>query len=153
MTALGDFSPGDVLTAADLNAIGTWTTFTPTWTFDANAITTTVFNYGRYLIINDLVIVKCGFRYSSKAGGGSLKLTIPAAASITPPQNYDRAGYGNLYDVSTNLTYGVSPYHVNLSETEFNFLYVSAGSTVSDTSPFTFASPDEVFVTLMGVKA
>lgn len=31
MTALGDFTSGDVLTAADLNAIGTWTAFTPSW--------------------------------------------------------------------------------------------------------------------------
>ena len=30
MTALGDFSSGDVLTAADMNAIGTWTAYTPT---------------------------------------------------------------------------------------------------------------------------
>lgn len=32
MTALGDFSPGDVLTAADLNAIGAYTAYTPSST-------------------------------------------------------------------------------------------------------------------------
>ena len=133
--------------------IGTWTTFTPTWTFGANAITTTVFNYGRYLIINDYIVVKCGFRYSSKAGSGSLTLTIPAAAGITPLYNYDRIGYGNAYDAGVGLTYGMSPYHINLSETEFLFLYTSGGGTVTDTSPFAFNVTDEVFVTLIGVKS
>ena len=54
MTALGDFSSGDVLTAADMNAIGTWITFTPSWNnFTAgNAV-----QDWSYCIINDLMIV------------------------------------------------------------------------------------------------
>jgi hypothetical protein len=54
MTALGDFSSGDVLTAADMNAIGTWITFTPSWNnFTAgNAV-----QDWSYCIINDVMIV------------------------------------------------------------------------------------------------
>ena len=52
MTALGDFSPGDVLTAADLNAIGERQTWTPSY---LNFSATT--NYAYYTQVHQLIFI------------------------------------------------------------------------------------------------
>jgi hypothetical protein len=62
MTALGDFSSGDVLTAADLNAIGTWTAFTPSWTNLTVGNGTQTFYYCQ---INDVLMIEGRLNWGS----------------------------------------------------------------------------------------
>jgi hypothetical protein len=131
--------------------IGTWTAFTPTWTFGGNAITPVV-SYGRYTIINDLVIVKAFLQYASAAGSGSLTLVIPSACSIAPPNGFDRNGFGAWYDISVITNRVLNPYHIANSTTQFEFLF-DGGTTVSDTYPVTVGPNDEFHVTLIGIKA
>jgi len=131
--------------------IGTWTTFTPTWTFGGNAITP-VISYGRYTIINDLVIVKASLQYSSKAGSGALRLVIPSACSIAPPTGYDRIGFGAFYDISVITNRVLVPYHNVVGTTEFEFLF-DGGTTLTDTYPVTVQINDEFHITLIGIKA
>lgn len=88
MTALGDFSSGDVLTAADLNAIGTWTDYTPSVTAQTGTPTTTSFEYAKYTQINNLVIYT--FRLvitTAGTAGGAVQVTTPinvAAGAFKP---------------------------------------------------------------------
>jgi hypothetical protein len=56
MATLGTFVAGQVLTAAELNAIGTWQAWTPTVTASTGTFTTTTVNLARYTMINDLVV-------------------------------------------------------------------------------------------------
>lgn len=151
MATLGTFVAGQVLTAAELNAIGTWTTFTPTWKFGANAITST--NAGRYTVVNEIVIVQAYMNYTSKAGGGDLNLTVPAAAAIDPLASNFRTGYGSTFDLNVAQSYTFDVYHDSASTTVFKFLLGTPGFIISDTSPFTFAASDEVFCTIIGKAA
>lgn len=151
MATLGTFASGQVLTAAELNAIGTWTTFTPNWYFASNAITASA-SYGRYTVVNDIVIVKASLAYSTAAAGGALRLEIPSAASIAPPAVFDRIGTASIYDVSVGTNYILTPYNEASSTTVFNFL-VNGGGAVTDTGPFVWAIGDEAYVTLIGLKA
>jgi len=75
MTALGDFVSGDVLTAADMNAIGTWTTFTPSWN---NFTVGNATQDWSYCIINDVMIVTGRTLLGSTSSmGTSPSFTIP----------------------------------------------------------------------------
>ena len=148
---LGSFVGGDVLQAAELNAIGTWTSFTPTWKFGANAITGT--SVGRYVVMNKVVTVQVYLAYTSKAGGGDLNITIPSACSIGALASNYRLGYGSMYDSNLTTSYAISAYNEAVSSTVFKFLDDTEGFIVSDTAPFTWATGDEMFVTLIGEKA
>jgi hypothetical protein len=85
MTALGAFSPGDVLTAADLNAIGDWQTFTPVF----NNVSPTPTTVGRYAVINDLVFYYATLQ--NTAPTGHLTMNVPYgtanASTIYAPQH------------------------------------------------------------------
>ncbi len=94
MTALGDFSPGDVLTAADINAIGTWQDYTPSLTNISGSVA-----YATFCKINELVIVH-------------FALTLDAATTgqieISTPVDYgtDLGGTGNGQN-AIGTAYGV----------------------------------------------
>ena len=82
MTALGDFSSGDVLTAADLNAIGTWTTFTPNFRPETGAWTSGVLYVARYTKINDTVIGFAHYQITNAGtGGGEVYFDVPVTAA------------------------------------------------------------------------
>lgn len=70
MAAFGSFVAGQVLTAAELNAAGTYSTYTPSFTQSA-AITKTT-NWARYSQFNDIVIA-------------SIKLTASSAGTANNP--------------------------------------------------------------------
>jgi len=80
MTALGDFSSGDVLTAADLNAIGTYTDYSSSVTFSGftKGSSTVV---AKYTKVNKLVhfwgYVVTG---SGSSMTGPLDISLPATA-------------------------------------------------------------------------
>lgn len=143
---------GDINATSDLRiggtAIGEWTTFTPTWTFGANAITSTA--TGRYTVVNDIVIVQAYMSFTSAAAGGDLRLTVPSDAAIAALVSNFRTGYGSIFDASLTQSYSIDVYNESASTTVFKFLVGAPGFIVSDTSPFTFVSTDEVFCTIIG---
>lgn len=103
MTALGDFSAGDVLTAADLNAIGTWTSWTPTVTASTGTITTGSLNYALYAHVNQFVIVR--FAYTITTAGtaaGSTLLLTPPSGLPSAGTNGDGIGIGRENAVTGN---------------------------------------------------
>ena len=80
MTALGDFSSGDVLTAADLNAIGTWTSFTPSFT--NFTLGNGTIERAIYSKVNELVFVQLYVTLGSTSSmGTSPSFTAPVGAA------------------------------------------------------------------------
>jgi hypothetical protein len=78
MATLGNFTAA-VLTAAELNAIGTWTTWTPTWSGITVGNGTTV---ARYSQINKVVHCRVQFTLGSTSSiAGPVTFTLPATAS------------------------------------------------------------------------
>ena len=81
MTALGDFSSGDVLTAADLNAIGVLTDYTPNFSPGSGTWTSVFTSYARYAKVNSIVFGVARL-YINNAGTGSngVLFNLPVAA-------------------------------------------------------------------------
>lgn len=76
MTALGDFSSGDVLTAADLNAIGEFTSYTPA--LEASGTNPTYSTAtGVYYEMNEIVFVRFTISGITSAGSGTYYVTMP----------------------------------------------------------------------------
>lgn len=93
MTALGDFTAGDVLQASDLNAIGAWSDWTSTITAQTGTPTTTIIYYSRYVKIQDLVIAVIRVRvFDSGTANGSLRFTLPVNANATAPTSFTVSG-------------------------------------------------------------
>ncbi len=73
------FSSGDILTAADMNSIGDWLTFTPSFTnvtLGASGVAT-----GRYAEVNDLVFYAAKFELG---GTGSVTGHVNMAPPVGP---------------------------------------------------------------------
>jgi hypothetical protein len=80
MATLGNFTAA-TLTAAELNAIGTWTTWTPTWTnLSVGNGTVTA----RYAQINKVVHLRLSLTFGSTTSvSGNVTFTLPVTASST----------------------------------------------------------------------
>ena len=76
------FSSGDVLTAADMNAIGDWTSFTPTFNNVTLGASGTV--VGRYAVVNDLVFYTVKF---DLGGTGSVSGQITFDVPVGTPDS------------------------------------------------------------------
>ena len=144
---------GQVWSADIANQIGaTPESFTPTWRIGANTITNS-FNFGRYWRINKLVVVQMLMNISSFSGTGDLSVTLPSECSINPQRTNQRIGFGTLSDQSAATEYAICGYHDGTSTTLIKFLALTPSWVVTNTVPFTLASPDEVYITLIGEKA
>lgn len=145
MTALGDFAAGDVLTAADLNAIGTWTTFTPTWnnvTVGNGTVT------AEYCQINEIVFWRVELLFgSTTAFTGSVNIDYPVTAddiylgavggSVFCDDANDTDYYGALFRNSTSRC-NPRAYSVTGS-----FI---AGQSINATNPFTWTTGDRLVI-------
>ena len=109
MTALGDFSSGDVLTAADMNAIGTWQTWSPNVRAEVGTWGGVTLLRARYCEINKLIVGQIDFQITSVGTGdsGSLfDLPVTAASStnvaIGIGREHSLNGYTvNVYQLNT----------------------------------------------------
>jgi hypothetical protein len=119
MTSPGNFSPGDILSAADLNDIGVWESYTPVLT-QAGTRTATV-NYAKYVLINTLVIVNVDLTCTETGSAGNL---ISVSTPLTGVAGTGR-GSGFFFDSSANdivLT-------ASLLQTTTTFSFLVEGST------------------------
>jgi len=76
---------GATLTAANMNAIGEWTAFTPSWT---GVTSTAPTNSGQYCLLNDTLFFRAQYGVGTSPTIGAIKLTVPfsqvIAGSPTP---------------------------------------------------------------------
>lgn len=146
MAVLGTFVAGQILTAAELNAISTWTTFTPSWT---NLTVGNGTNTGRYSTVNKIMYVQTAFTMgSTSAMGTDPTLTLPASATMDTTA---QAAFGvcTIEDTGTATfvgicfrpsTTGVRVYVNNVSATYQTL------TSITSTVPMTWTNTDRLFM-------
>lgn len=149
MATLGTFTAGQVLTAAELNAISTFTSFTPSWT----GITagTGASNTGQYSIVNKIMYIRT--KYTLGTGGSvtaTPTLTLPASASLagSPSMTWIPSLAGVAVDLLVNsYTLAVlqaSTTTIQIYAQTASGTYLTNTTAVSATVPFTFGSSDYI---------
>ena len=146
VTTLGSFTAGQILGAADMNAIATWTAFTPSFT--GVTAGTGASNTGQYCLVNKVLFIR--LRYTLGTGGSFTNpvLTLPASkvATGSPTSFWTNSLQAVLVDNVVNSY----PLAVNLgSTTTINFYaqtasgtYLTYTTSVSATVPFTSGTSD-----------
>lgn len=149
MATLGTFASGQILTAAELNAIGTFTSFTPSWTNITPG--TGASNTGQYSIVNKIMFLRV--KYVLGTGGsitGGPVMTIPASQTLAGSPTLlwlnsmgaafvdsGVASYtGGVAQVSTTT---IQPYVVNADAT-----YARTINALANTIPFTWGVNDYI---------
>ena len=158
MATFGTFAAGQVLTAAELNTTGAWTSYTPTFTQSAT-ITKTV-NWAKYMQLGDLVFVNLKMTASS-AGTTNNKILIGLPvnassdnflmgqliyfdASVTPKYVYMlRAA---LYESTSTVAFHVSASAASDGDTRWGQQWFSNGNIQS---AVVIESGDVVYCQLM----
>ena len=97
MPGPGTWSAGDILTAADLNAIGAWTSYTPVVT--QNGARTVTVNYAEYSQINKLCFVNLDLSLTN-AGTTDNLVTVSLPVNFSSSTGQRTSGSGLLYDLS-----------------------------------------------------
>ncbi len=141
------FSVGAVLTADQMNGIGEWTDYTPTWT--ATTTNPTIGNgtiVGRYSRIQNLILVQFNITFGSTTakGSGQYRISVPvtAAATLSP---YAVLGSGYLLDASAASVWTTAILVPNSATTIVGMKITGVGyGDVTDTNPFTFTIGDEI---------
>lgn len=148
MATLGTFASGQVLTAAELNAIATWTSFTPSWT----GITagTGALNTGQYCELNDILFIRAKYVLGTGGSFTNPVMTLPASrvASGSPTMLWTQTMQGVMIDsgvnsfalaVILNTTTTIGVYPQTASGT-----YLTYTTAVSATVPFTSGTNDYI---------
>ena len=135
-----------------LGDIGTWTSFTPTWTASGGSLTVSSNNYGIYTVINDLVLIHISMQMGGSGSGGPVEVEVPSAAGITyfGSMSFPRLGSGAFYDASTVSNTAVSPYRVHPYNNHFAMLYGNAGWQLNGSH---LGTSDEIYLSIWGKKA
>ena len=104
-----------------INPMGTWDTFSPTWTQSGTISYTN--NYSKYVRIGKTVHFQCSLLATSAGGGATaLGVTLPVTASSSTI--FRAVGGANYYDASPNTMYVLSPF----MNTTTQLLFVSDAS-------------------------
>ena len=144
MATLGSFASGQVLTAAELNAIGTWQDYTPTFTGISVGNGTLTASYCQ---INKFVAWQVELVVGSTTTIGSTRVTYPVEAAqtwlagnggqVTCEDANGTDYWGSLFRFSSTEA---TVYVGNASSTYLTF------SSLSSTIPFTWASGDRLVI-------
>jgi hypothetical protein len=95
MPGPGTWSPGDILTADDLNAIGAWTSYTPV--LAQSGTRTATVNYAKYSVINKMCLVNVDLTCTTTgSAGNNISITLPFTAAT----NSGAIGAGQFFDSS-----------------------------------------------------
>jgi len=147
MATLGTFTAGQMLTAAELNDIGTFTSFTPSWTGITGG--TGASNTGQYCIVNKILYIRV--RYVLGTGGSftaTPTMTLPASSTMAGspimvwiPSMAGTANDSGVASYSLSIlpatTTTIRPYVQTASGT-----YVTLATLVNATVPFTWGVND-----------
>jgi hypothetical protein len=144
MATLGSFASGQVLTAAELNAIGTWQDYTPSFSGISVGNGTLT---GRYCQINKFVAWQVELVVGSTTTISGTRVTYPVTASDTFVSGNggqvtceDASGidyWGSLFRYST--------LEANIYVGKADSTYLTF-SSLSSTVPFTWASGDRLII-------
>ena len=138
------FVAGDVLTAAELNAIGeAWISYTPAIS-QGVGITKTV-DYAKYTQVNKIVVVSVALNCTSAGtASNTILITLPVASVSAAGAFGQTFGAGGFYDLSTTQQYNLS---AQLAGTTIIGLYGngSGGSLFGQFPAITVASGDRIF--------
>jgi hypothetical protein len=116
MPGPGTWQPGDVLTAADLNAIGTWTSYTPTLT-QSVARTATV-DYAEYAQINKMIAANVSLTCTTTGSLANIRVSLPVNF-INQALDLTLVGSGIFFDSSATTTSVLGVVASNISYVEF----------------------------------
>lgn len=145
MATLGSFVPGQILTAAEMNAIGKWETFTPTFT---NLTVGNGTATGLFCVLNDLVLMQVDLTWgSSTTISAAVGLEFPEPAKRTFPdgsngQAFFEDGDGTDYYGTTYRIDGTT-FQVHVWDASSTYL---GSSNITNTIPFTWADGDRFVV-------
>lgn len=146
MTALGDFISGDVLTAADLNAIGAWTSYTPALEASITDPTYTTAG-GSYYVLNEIVIARAEISGFTSAGSGTYYLIMPTDVdNDTFPVAY------GLYADGTSR-YPIIGGKSGSGARRIFFIATYDNGFVNNSDPFTPGAADSLAATVIYKKA
>lgn len=140
MAVLGTFASGQILTAAELNAIGTWTTYTPTITGVAGGTTT-----ASYIELNEIVFFQVRWTFGTSVTG-PVTITYP----VTADNLYQAAAGVQIWleDISAATDYMGAAYPDTTARFEVRALNTSTtyATTTALTSaiPMTWAASDVI---------
>lgn len=145
MATFGTFTVGQVLTAAELNAAGAWTTFTPSWTNLTVGNATQDFKYSTF---NKIMFIRGALTFGTTTTmGTSPSFTIPTSATAIQ-RTFGIAQYS---DTGTATFVGLCVANSTLISL-FNFdssgTYVSR-TNVTATAPHTWANTDVIYLDLV----
>ena len=140
-TQLGDFTAGQILTAADLNLIATWTTFTPSFT--GVTLGTGSSNTGQYCELNNILFIRTKTILGTGGSFTNPVLTVPASRVMTgtPTMLWMPSMHGVMIDAGVN-SYALAVIHnstttLGVYAQTASGTYVTWSSAVSSTVPFT----------------
>jgi hypothetical protein len=140
-TQLGDYTAGQILTAADLNAIATWTTFTPSFT--GVTLGSGALNTGQYCRVNEILFIRTKTILGTGGSFTNPVLTVPDSGVMTgtPTMLWIPSMNGVMIDAGVN-SYAISVIHNSTTSLGFyaqtaSGTYVTWTSAVSATVPFT----------------
>ena len=149
MTNPFPFTAGDVLNAADLNAIGEVEDYTPNFT---NGITVGDGTLtGKYARLNDVVFAWGQFRLgSTSAVTGDVKVDVPVTASSTGLRTAVST-HVLLVDLSAGVRYAGIGRDSTASNVGLRYVKQSTGSSAANTAnalsatlPFTWTANDSI---------
>ena len=147
------FTAGQVLTAAQLNAIGEWIDYTPTWT---NLTVGNAVQDFRYIKINNFISVVGVITLGSTSSVGSAPtFTLPQTA-VTYASANERYGIGILEDTGTEAydcwVLGSSTTTARLRVPLASGTYINS-TAINSTTPFTWVSGDRISVNFIYEEA
>ena len=138
------FSSGSVLTASELNSIGEWTSYTPTWQGFTPGNSTLSFSYAQ---VNDVVHVRFNVLLGSTGSfTGSTLFTFPVAS--TGYTSYHSMGVIACYDTGGSVYLGHAAYwptdrcYIRVGVASGSYLTSSA---INATVRFTWTTGDLFF--------
>lgn len=147
-TQLGDFTAGQILTAADLNDIATWTTFTPSFT--GVTLGTGALNTGQYCRVNNILFIRTKTILGTGGSFTNPVLTVPDSGVMTgtPQMLWMPSMHGVMIDAGVN-SYALAVIHnsstsLGLYAQTASGSFVTWTSAVSTTVPFTSGINDYI---------
>ena len=152
MATLGTFTAGQVLTAAELNAISTFTSFTPTWTNLTVGTGGSALNEGQFTIVNKILY----FRLRTVLGTSGFSVGV---ATLTVPNGQTLESSPDTFQIPSVMVAfgdpGIANYlgvATKVSATSIGFNAINAAGTyaatvpIGATVPFTWAAGDRIEV-------
>jgi hypothetical protein len=154
MANFGSFTSGSILTAAELNAAGAWTSYTPTF---ASGVTVGNGTWvAAYSVFNKILFWQGTFTLgSTSAITGAVTINLPSGLTFPSPDNGELIGdvrmtpagnvfYGGLREASTST---VSVFVFNAAATYLQ------GTGLSATVPATWANTNVISIAFVAQLA